>query len=232
MFELVTPQHRYVTRSAGEDILLLGARDLDTLQQVLPEEVLRSNDSWRAAKQFQFETFEELMRRASADLNPFVCAGFVLWQRAEDGEISVKYQIVSDWFTSITYGSEFASMGNFNMIGEMDEKQMLEMIKGNKAVSFLAFFPEWSDYHGQLLRNYSALCDYMQRDYDSLLEDSKGDVGRYCKEAKERWQGNVLINMRLAHHISVREYLALLDPKSKLSFYRLYKRFVREKLQT
>jgi len=38
--------------------------------------------------------------------------------------------------------------------------------------------------------------------------------------------------MRQAHHLSAREFVALLDPKSKLGFYRLYKKFMADNLSS
>lgn len=225
MFQLVTPKHRFVTKPLEEDVILIAVRDMKDLTEADPQEVA-SQLQWKAVNTPRFEGFRELLEHLH-ESNPFCLGGYVLSWHSDNGQRD-RVSVLSEVFVSITYGSEFASMGNFNMIGEMDEKQMLEMIKGNRAEAFLAHFPEWKDYHAQLERHYLALCKELQQDYDSLLAESEGDMAVFCRSAKTNRQGNILINMRFAHHTSAREFLALLDPKSKLGFYRLYKKYLAE----
>ena len=232
MFQLITPKHRFVVRPTENDVILIAVRNMKDLQEEDPEAISQQLQ-WNAAKRVRFESYAALLAHTE-ELNPFRLGGYVLAWSSKEEEIGGRHRasLLSERFVSITYGSEFASIGCFNMIGEMDEKQMLEMIKGNKAQLFLSYYPEWTAYHAQLEGHYLALCKQLQQDYDSLLADSKGEMAVFCKKAKDNPHNNILISMRQAHHLSAREFVALLDPKSKLGFYRLYKKFMADNLSS
>lgn len=159
----------------------------------------------------------------------------------------IRQGVMARGYVCIRYGSEFSNLGSFNIVGGMDEQHMLEIIRNNKDQVFLAYMPEWRPFHAQVVAKYTLFADEMQALYDAILHElnqhnkpfnddensnnqppARADIGLFCKIAKRMSQdwSNMMCNMRFGHHTSFREYVVLLDQKSRLGFRATFRKYL------
>ena len=150
MFELMTPHNRIVCRHAASRVVLIGARDLDTLVERDPEDVARQY-GWACARSFPLSTPEECLTAASA-IDPMEGEGYVVRDAAFR-----RVKIKSPRYVALAHLKEGLS-----------GRRMLEVVRANEAAELLTHFPELRPFHDRIRKPFDALCDAADASYRDL----------------------------------------------------------------
>jgi hypothetical protein len=136
-FELLHPENRIITEVKEPNLVLLGCRDLSTLQEV---DVLSTAKAlgWRSPQTYRFSSLNEVLEAAKA-VNPGLQEGFVVCDRAFN-----RVKIKSPTYVAL------ALVGSGNLLGshkgtrltETSLKGLISVLQKSETDEFIAHFPQ------------------------------------------------------------------------------------------
>jgi len=147
-----------VVRYAASAIVLIAARNLNTMEELNVKEV-SEKFRWKMPREFKFSSLSEVAESARS-LNPLKQKGFIVCDLATGNRIKVMNPI----YISIQYLSDFTNIGGLNFPVDVDERRMFDLIKDNTATTVLAHFPHYRPYFEQI----QASCHF--KEFKDLLQ--------------------------------------------------------------
>lgn len=143
MFEMLTPRLPIIVPPQREAIVLHGARNLTTLQEVFPEAIAKFG--WECVRSFPLHTLEETLA-ASKSFQPGESEGFVVCD-AQFRRVKIK----SPLYVALAH----LSLADKN---KMNKRHMLKIVRENEGDEFLAYFPQWKRLHSEVRSAYEEFC--------------------------------------------------------------------------
>jgi len=153
IFELCTPYNRVVVQHSKSRIVLHGARDIDTQQEIDVEDVTMFYPGWEPIRWFPLTRFEECVALGET-LDPLVQEGFVICD-ADFNRIKLK----TDKYKALA-----------RIKDNMSIRRMIEIIRCNDDITFLEFFPEWRELHDDIKTKYENFNKQVRETYAYLDE--------------------------------------------------------------
>jgi hypothetical protein len=170
MFELALPEHCIVVRHAEATLTLIGARDVETLEE-LDCETIASVNGWRSAPRLDFggegacagkAASLEAVREAARALNPVEHEGFVV----VDANFR-RLKIKSPGYVALHHmrgnpGSASATVTQACREGTIDarlrRRRLLEIALNNESHEFLTYYPDLRPEYLEVARRLRTLC--------------------------------------------------------------------------
>jgi hypothetical protein len=185
MFELCTMENRILVEHTTPRIVLHGARNMATLEEV-PPDPWASMLGWEMCKSYPFSTIDEVI--AAADkLNPNEGEGFVVW----DGDNRNKIK-----------GAKYVAL--HHIANGCSPRRLLEIVRTNEQAEWLAYFPAMRSQIDEIRAKYDALIADVERDYAQIsgIESQKD----FAAEATKTRHSAPLFRMRKGQ--SARQFYA------------------------
>ena len=107
-------------------------------------------NSWKIPNRIENASLE-MLQSSLVNKNPFVVGGSGYIVRDNMYNMSIidclctrnrLVKVGSKHFVSVSYGTDFGGSGGFNLNCEMDERQMVELIRVDKLDTFLLYHPQ------------------------------------------------------------------------------------------
>ncbi len=126
MFELMTPYNRVVVPHTESRIVLHGARNIETGEEITPENArVHDLDWWETVKSYPLGSVAECLA-AAEELRPLECEGYVVCDKHFN-----RIKIKSPKYVALAHAKE-----GFN------PRAILELVRKNEGDEFLSYFPE------------------------------------------------------------------------------------------
>lgn len=156
-FELMTPFNRVVVDHHGNDIILLGARRLDTFQELNPVVEAHINE-WKCVRLYDFNDRSEVEEQLKG-MNGLEQEGFVVCD-AQYRRVKMKCE---DY------------VKRHRLVSSMSYRNMLDVIRTNESAEVLPMVPQFKDLHWEIRVKYERLLGEMIGFYDGIkhLDDRK-----------------------------------------------------------
>ncbi|KAL6056841.1 Npa1 domain-containing protein [Balamuthia mandrillaris] len=256
MFELVTPALRKVSFYPEEKLILHGARNVLTLQELDPVVVAERN-GWECVRRIDGICSLEAILSATEALNPLQQIGFLV-ATTPSGSSNLSFRRVQFFSSqyiavSASIGFQNKGFGPFNMGAEnFDWDCLLELIRTNKLSLFLSHYPRWKPLTDDLIAKYNAWCSFLDAKWQQVQNSKEAEEGGHtverpkaeAKQLAQRINGLAFCSPSAAKDIN-KIYRTLffehakqpttasnmLATLSKKVFLRLYKAFVEEHYQ-
>gem|GEM_PF-2095706 len=176
LFELVTNRHQIVVRHDAEALVLHGARDLDTLEELDPI-ALAADHGWQAPRVVEGpRSFDEVQALADA-LNPLRAEGFVVC----DGAFR-RVKVKSPGYVRLS----MAIHGGGRARGlALSTRRMLDLIRSGATGEFLAYFPEQAPQFRRTEASWGALLRHAHDAYAALAPLATADFGREVNRLRQ-----------------------------------------------
>jgi hypothetical protein len=186
-FELMTPYNRVVVPHGQSRIVLHGARNLDTGEEIKPE-VMAWLLGYECVKVYPLACFEECIEAARA-INPMEGEGYIVCD-ADFNRVKVK----SPAYVALSHLKD-----------SLSPRRLLEIIRTNEGDEFLSYYPEWAPMYQAIKARYDALCHDTTARYAELqgIADNKA----FALEATKHNYASLLFSLRKGSIASAREGL-------------------------
>ncbi|NEO15292.1 MULTISPECIES: RNA ligase [unclassified Moorena] len=152
MFELMTPYNRIVVRHNREQLILHGARNIQTLQEELPSK-WEGKYGWKIVKTYPLTTLP-LIIKATEALDPMISEGYIVCDHRFN-RLKVK---------SAKYIEISSAKSGFST------RSILEIILTNEGEEFLTYYPKWLELFNQIKANYDALVREIETSYEQYKD--------------------------------------------------------------
>lgn len=152
MFEMTSPYTQIIVPHSKNNIVCIGARDLESLEERSVEDVC-SLFNWNTPNTFELSSLEDAIE-ASKRLNPMKQEGFV---------------VVDSKFNRIKIKSpQYVCLG---LIGhgpdskKLDSRYILEIVRTNEGSEFLSYMPQYKDMYMEVKSKYDSLVQHLDNLY-------------------------------------------------------------------
>lgn len=189
VFELMVPGNKVVVQYQKSNIVLLGARNIQTQHELNPREVATEN-GWKSVIFYDLSTIEDIIE-ASVKINPLENEGYVICDK-DFNRIKVK----SPQYVVLHY-----------LVSTMSTRKMTELIVLNEGSEFLAYsyaFPELVPLYQEIKRRYDDFILFVNSFYDKYKNIS--DQKEFALSVKDSDIGGLCFSLR-AGRGSVKELL-------------------------
>jgi len=192
-FELMTKYNQIVVRHAKPRLVFHGSRNLKYGYEVHPREV-SYNLNWETVKEFDFGYTDEI-HKALEEMDGGQCEGFVVVDSAMN-RVKLKCE---DY------------VKKHRLVSSLSERNMLDLIRTNEAVEFLAYFPEWKDVHAEIQQKFDKLVVKTQAEYNTIkgIKNQKD----FALKAKQSQVSGTLFALRAGKVASIRDSFARMNIK-------------------
>ena len=190
VFEMITPRHNLVVKHKKENLILLGARNLITLKELDPIEVVK-NLNWKTIVPIDLNvnSLEEL-KKFSEKLDPTICEGYV---------------VCDENFNRVKIKSPKYVLLSHLMFDDENSKnnQLLKILQTNEGSEFLAYFPKFQKEYDELFERYKLICDSIMKIYDSYksLESQKQFAIETKKQKYPKYLIDILFQLKKGENI-------------------------------
>lgn len=207
-FELMTKFNRIVVVHERPRLVLIGVRNLKTLEEVEPESVAVDN-GWECVRSFPLTSVEQVAAAAEA-LDPVRQEGFVVVD-ANFNRLKVK---------SPNY------VALHHLVSKMSMKGMVDLIRKNEGGEFLAYFPEWASTHAEVSAAFKRLESEIEQAFEPLRSipyspdkspEAKANQKAFAEQAVRFPFAPVLFALRSGSVASVHEALRDMRVESLVS---------------
>jgi len=166
MFELFTPRNTIVVKPDREAILLHGARDIETYNELDPKVIALENE-WEFVPEYKFNGVEEVIEKAN-NFNPATKEGFVV-RDTQFNRVKIK---------SIQY----VALSHLSIKGKLNvnARHMLQIVRCNEDSEFLSYFPEYEQLHQIIKEYYNRLVVNLEQE---LQQDQ--DIEKYSTQFQQ-----------------------------------------------
>lgn len=187
MFELMTPYNRIVVPQKDKNLVLHGARNINTLQEIDPH-IFSNKYGWNIVKSYPLSNWEEVIN-ASRNLDPMDSEGYIVCDRAFH-----RVKVKSPQYVAISHLREGFS-----------SRRMLEIVVTNEGEEFLSYFPEWTDLYNKIKTRYQLFITEVEETYHQYqqIEVQKD----FALAIKHLPYSGILFSLRSGKINSVREAL-------------------------
>ena len=193
MFELMTPFNRVVVPQRDEKLVLHGARNMVTLQEVAPA-IMAERNGWQCVKSFPFTSWDEVMS-ACQQLNPMEQEGYVVCDSSFN-----RVKAKSPQYVALHH-----------IAGSFSARRMLEVVMTNEQTEFLLHFADWKPVYDQIKERVDKIIDEAEK----LWLESKDikDQKEFALKVKDRPYSSLIFSMRSARSKSLKEAFSHLTIK-------------------
>lgn len=188
MFELMTPYNRVVVPHRECKLKLIGARDINTLEEVLSEFVAIYH-GFDEAKSFSLRTISDCLN-AACKLNPMESEGYVV--------------VDANWNRIKVKCPQYVALSRLKE--SMSPRHMLDLVRKNEGDEFLSYFPEMRPLYEGIKAEFDRLCDGVDADYRTLQHIPEQKA--FAIEAVKTKCSGALFAMRGAKAKNAKEYFS------------------------
>lgn len=142
-FELVTEYNRIICKYDKPRIVLLGGRDLLTLEEYLPEKISKKYN-WEVVKRYPMNTLEDIVS-AAKEINPMEREGFVLVGGFASDDLCTHLRVKV---------KNPAYVALHHLKDGMSNKRLLQILQNNESEEFLSYFPEFTEQYQGLKKKF------------------------------------------------------------------------------
>ena len=187
MFELTTPDNVIIVRHDRKALVCIGARDLDTLEELSCERI-GAEFGWKTPRNYSQITSLTAALAAAQTLNPVVQEGFVVvdaeWRRLK---------IKSRGYVALHHlGGNYDRSGGHEANPKHRRRRIAEIVRNNEGDEFLAYYPQLEAEYRELRTKFCTLVERLQlvasgleipysRDYVSWSQPSSKRLLRKIK---------------------------------------------------
>jgi len=203
-FEMVSTSLRIVVGYAdGNELFLISARDLTTLEELIPSKVAELN-GWKCAPILPTMTLEQSVE-LTKQMNPFKCEGFIFCDKSFQ-RVKVKSP---QWICVSNATTRPSRTPPPILTPDLEEKQYIELIRAEDTEELLQFFPKCKDDLERYQAQYLELIQSIQWHYDKVkyIQDSS----QFAKGTFKKWCTFLLFNMRNAEYLDVWTYMFMFE---------------------
>jgi hypothetical protein len=175
MFEMLTHRHPLVVQHKEEKLILHGARDLTTLQEVQVDD-LASSLSWNVVEdvkeRFGMNTMDRV-RECADEQDPLAAEGYVVCQQVLNGLSYKRVKVKNPEYVKLSL--------MFYDSPDNRERSFLNLVKTNEGAEFLTYFPHFKVEYDKLKEQYDRLVVHLRSLYEEITTGetiSKSDDGR------------------------------------------------------
>ncbi len=147
MFELTTPYNRVLVRQNENNLILHGARNINSLLESDPS-IWSNKYGWNLVKSYSLTSWEDVII-ACQNLDPMASEGYVVCDRNFN-----RVKVKSPQYVAISHLRE-----NFS------PRRMIEIVITNEGQEFLSYFPEWTDLYNKIKSRYDSLIAEIEENY-------------------------------------------------------------------
>jgi hypothetical protein len=153
-FELTSPLNRIVVPHATLGLTLLGAREIDTQEQVSAEMAVNDFGTWlRAVRSFPLQSFEDIAA-SFAGMNPLAQEGYVV----VDGNFN-RVKAKHPGYVALHHAKDGLSLKSF-----------VEIARSGETSEVLTAFPEFAPMVEDAKLRVERLVSYLEGAYDSIKD--------------------------------------------------------------
>ena len=175
MFELMSAENRVVVVHPESRLVLHGARNIPTGQEMFPE--VAAMPGWAVVQSYPLDSLESVIEAAGA-LNAMEAEGFVVCDR-HFNRIKVK----SPQYLALAH-----------MKDQFSQRRMIELVRTNEGDEFLAYFPEMRELYESVDEAYRELVTRVNTTYGNVA--GALDQKSFALLAKEYPYSAILFAMR------------------------------------
>jgi len=218
MFELSTPSNVVVVPQKESNITFIGARDMDTLDEVDIDNTALFPEDWKRPQRFDVRSEAEAIA-ACMKMNPMEQEGFVVTD-AKFNRVKMKspaYAAIAHLgFTKEEIIERGLDLSKYDENTQM--KWMLQIIITNECDEFLGYYPQYEKMYRFLYGKFVALLDSMNALYDQVKDiNSQWD---YAAKVKDHPLSGVYFQLKAGRISSVKEGVRATDIKKLLKILR------------
>lgn len=218
MFELSTPSNVVVVPQKESKITFIGARDMDTLDEVDIDNIDLFPEDWKRPQRFDVRSEAEAIA-ACTKMNPMEQEGFVVTD-AKFNRVKMKspaYAAIAHLgFTKEEIIERGLDLSKYDENTQM--KWMLQIIITNECDEFLGYYPQYEKMYRFLYGKFVALLDSMNALYDQVKDiNSQWD---YAAKVKDHPLSGVYFQLKAGRISSVKEGVRTTDIKKLLKILR------------
>lgn len=156
MFELLSTKHSIVVRHLKNDLVLVGARNLKSLEEQNTEKFVAKYKSWKLPKLINIDTsnewnsFEELLNFNDFQSDPTKFEGFVVCDR--------------HWNRVKLKSSQYVALSHLRLEKSMSQNsslQLLQIVIANEGSEFLSYFPNFKQQYQDLHERFQSLLKFV-----------------------------------------------------------------------
>jgi len=178
MFELLSTKHTIVVRHKRNDIVLVGVRNLKTLQEENIELFAKKYKNWKLPRlidvAFEWKKFDELLSLKEFQSDPTVFEGFIVcdshWNRVK---------LKSTQYVALAHLK--LEKNNNNNNNNVNNLQLLQIVISNEGSEFLSYFPNLREQYQQLSEKFRNLTGFVS---DSFENNGLLLLAKNCNEKK------------------------------------------------
>lgn len=178
-FELCSKFNRVVVRHQKERIILHGARNISTLQELNPE-VIADKHGWECIKSYPLSDLDAVVKMAE-NIDPMAAEGFVVVDSSFN-----RLKIKSPAYVAVSHLKD--GMDNFSV------RRMLELIKTGEADEFLSYYQEYQELYNEVKLKYDNLLVEIESFYDTIKDIV--NQKEFASHATKKSYSGVLFKMR------------------------------------
>lgn len=209
MFELMTPENRIVVHHTDYRVVLHGARNRVTLDELDPE-VIAAKYGWECVKTYDASSIEEIQQLAKG-LKGHETEGFVV-RDANFNRVKIKLE---------------SYVHLHHLRSTLSPKNMLGLVMTNEGSEFLSYFPEYKEDYDLLEDKFLTLC----REVDSVYAKFKNieDQKEFALAVKDHPLSAAMFSTRAGKVENPEAWVRSQDPKKVLDLIqRVYGMEIRE----
>ncbi|ELR24512.1 RNA ligase (ATP), putative [Acanthamoeba castellanii str. Neff] len=154
MFELFSAENRIIVSPQEELLLLTGARNMQTLQEVDPA-IFAERYGWRMPQLFEFKSLAEVTEAAKG-INPHFREGFVVCDHRFN-----RLKIKSPLYVALAHLTRKDKSA-------LNKRRMLDIVRHNEGGEFLTYFPQWTSLYNQVKERFDELCNQAESAWEEL----------------------------------------------------------------
>lgn len=192
MFEMLSPYNKIVCQYEYPTIALIGARDLQTLEEY-ESDAIAEEHRWEYPHSYSIPNFATLLGLTHA-IDPIKREGFVVRSSFKESGCFLRYKMKSPGYVALSL-----------LAGEVSETKMLDIIRINEISEYLAYFPQHNKMVESIKTTYKNLLAKIAEVY-AEIEDIV-EQKDFAKEALLYPFSGVLFALRKDKGIILEEYM-------------------------
>ena len=199
MFEVITKDHVIVVEYEEENLILIGARNLKTLQEEKPE-IIGEKNGWNHVKPIKKAIKLEDIFNEAQHIDSSKQEGFVVCDKFFN-RIKVKSPeyLKKNWMFPICPSKH-----------QMNERHILYIIRENEGENFVKYCPEWKIKYEEIKLKYDNLRENINNEYN--LIKNINDEKEFALMAKKYQNSHALFALRRGYNLE--EYFSSINVRT------------------
>lgn len=194
-FELMTKHNRVVVIHDKPRLVLIGARNRETLQELPIANLSHCQDmNWAAVNEFPLQSFEQIAATFES-IQPLQQEGYVVVDH-----IFRRVKVKHPGYVAIHHLKDGHST-----------RRLVEIVLAGEVGEFTTYFPEWADKFDEIVSGINGLVEELQAAYDSLasIEVQKD----FAIQAVKTRCSAALFSVRAKKAVGIREFVKSMRPE-------------------